>query len=102
MVVVQVEVVLGADQLNLLHWTRPLLHIHRRRRSHYRSHCLASQFLEFIEHSLFDEKAARSPLSMNHCPVQSDKQRVLQSLHQSLTWIDMLNDSAVNHRSKVG
>ena len=39
---------------------------------------------------------------MIHCPVQSDKQRVLQSLHQSLTWIDMLNDSAVNHRSKVG
>ena len=55
MVVVQVEVVLGADQLNLLHWTRPLLHIHRRRRSHYRRHCLASKqrntLLEFVENS---------------------------------------------------
>ena len=60
MVGVQVEVVLGADQLNLLHWTRPLLHIHRRHRSHYHSHCLASQFLEFLEDSLFDEKVQQS------------------------------------------
>ena len=60
MVVVQVEVVLGADQLNLLHWTRPLLHIHLRHRSHYRRHCLASQFLEFLENSLFDEKVRQS------------------------------------------